>query len=259
MIMPKIRAKKTKKQTSQKISDAIGESMSKEDKEANLTEIYEILKCLRSMTKEHRLQVTNVLDEPGFQPNYDDIESSSFNLVNGELLANPHMIKFFQAAEPIVQTFQDNLDIVRVKTVQMLSMLDKRESLVVLDNQAHLIQNSFLAGSTSTPTTQFLIMLNVLKDMSTWMNTMIEQKVTYHITREQMCQTAIIPKKCSSERFMKTDRGLALCAWDCKMAMGTRSMLNNLVYNYIVIEDILMRVDKSLGRIHDDKVWKLYT
>lgn len=229
-----------------------GQKKDKRTSKAETKEIFDELEItiaalLKNITA-RRSAIEAVLEKETFKPEWEMVRKLCVQFdVNGNLLTNPVIADMYSQAEPIIHRFQDDLSNVRIGVSNMLSMLDKNEYI-----------HEHPSESWNSPAAQFLTILKIVSNMSTWAVEIQNTWVTYHVTREQLGDDPYLLKVADPEENL--DRGRALAAWDGKMAGESRSVVNTLLYNYIALEDILHKAGHYLFVKTEQSVFmKLYS
>ena len=212
--------------------------------ETLVRELSEDLESLTSEIRERRRHIEEVLKQPEFQPQWENVRRHSIQFVDNMLQSNIVVSQLFSEAEPIVHNFQDDIACTRIKVSLMVTKLDRANGMKMA-KEGNAVFN------------QLNILLKFIKGMAEWASEVQENWVTYHVTRAQMAMGENLEG--ADEPQCMLDIGRAIASWDYKMAGETRSMLNGLLYNYIALENILQEAEDILHGTRDPMFLQLYT
>jgi len=214
--------------------------------EENLPEVCPMLHQLKVKAQEKRTDLMEMLERPENIINWERVREESFTVENGQLLANSLISDALDSAVPMLREFQSFIADLRIRTLMFLYQMRNRECIVLLGEPEHLWRNHLSGGAASTITTKLLIVLDTIKHMFTWTWGVFDTWVAYHEKRQHLGST----ENLSQMRHL--DRGMAVASWDYWMAGNIKSILNHVLYFYILIEDMLYRAELVVSRNQTD-------
>ena len=122
-----------------------------------------------------------------------------------------------KSSEPALEQFSNDIVNIKTKIILILSNLNESE-----DETSMLTEEQ---EGESSPSNKFMTIIQVIQSMSEWSSSVLDGWIGYHMTRMQLLQAG---------------NANAVDLLSIKMAKEMKSMLNDLLFYYLMLEDIVL-------------------
>ena len=145
---------------------------------------------------------------------WENIKASPLDQTGGNIAIN----KMMKSSEPALEQFSNDIVNIKTKIILILSNLNESEE----DDMSMLSEEQ--EGS-SSPSNKFMMIIQGIQSMSEWSSSVLDGWIGYHMTRMQLLQAG---------------SANAVDLLSIKMAKEMKSMLNDLLFYYLMLEDIVL-------------------